>query len=514
MIHFALRSLLAAAAVVSCSFATVVPAAEAQQRTSVAVVAPWHVSGMEPSQDGYTYLRMQTGETLVGADLDGKLVPVLATQWGVSDDGLTWTFTLRQGVSFHDGTPLTVAAAVASLQRASGKPGVFGMAPIERIEAADNAVVIRLKRPYAALPAVLANYTAMILAPASFDAAGEVTQFIATGPFEVAELNAPQSMTVRRFDGYWGAAPAIETASYLSSHRAETRALMVESGDADLAFTLDPAGYSRLKALDDVDVQVKPIPRVIVVKLNIARAPLADSEARRALSLAIDRAGIAAGILRFPEAAASQLFPPAVAGWHNPDLAPLTHDPEAARRILADLGWKPGSDGILERDGVRFALTLRTFPNRPELPLIAAALQDQWRQIGVALDVSVGNSSEIPAGHQDGSLDMGLYARNYGLTPDPVVNAMDDFGSGGGDWGAMNWDAPAVAAALETASGVSDMAQRVPAIATVTEALQVELPLIPIAWYQQTVAHPAALKGVAVDPLERTYGLSDLRWAE
>ena len=97
---------------------------------------------------------------------------------------------------------------------------------------------------------------------------------------------------------------------------------------------------------------------------------------------------------------------------------------------------------------------------------------------------------------------------------DPVVNAMDDFGSGGGDWGAMNWDAPAVAAALETASGVSDMAQRVPAIATVTEALQVELPLIPIAWYQQTVAHPAALKGVAVDPLERTYGLSDLRWAE
>lgn len=513
MIFWRSRPLLAAAIGLHCGL-LFVAGAFAQERTAVAVAAPWHVSGMEPSQDGYTYLRMQVGETLVGADVNGILEPALARDWGVSDDGLAWTFHLRQGVSFHDGTPLTAEAAVASLRRAQGKPGIIGKAPITAIEAENDTVAIALERPFAALPAVLANYATMVLAPASFDAGGEVTRFIGTGPFEVVEINAPLSMKVRRFEGYWGKAPMIETATYLSSHRAETRALMVESGDADLAFTLDPAGYTRLSGLDGIDVKVKPIPRVITVKLNLARAPLADAEARRALSLAIDRAGIAAGILRFPEAAAGQLFPPALAGWHNEALAPLAYDPEEAKQILAGLGWKPGADGILERDGMRFVLTLRTFPNRPELPLIATALQDQWRQIGVALDVSVGNSSEIPAGHQDGSLDMALYARNYGLTPDPVVNAVDDFGPGGGDWGAMNWNAPAVAEALATASTVSDPEQRAPAIATVTETLHSQLPVIPVAWYQHTVAHASPLKGVVIDPLERSYGLASLRWAE
>jgi len=321
-------------------------------------------------------------------------------------------------------------------------------------------------------------------------------------------------MTVRRFDDYWGEAPAIETARYLSASRPETRALLVEAGDADIAVTLDPAGFRRLSDLDGVETKAVPIPRVITAKLNLAHPALEEADARRALSLAIDRAGIAAGILRFPEAAATQLFPPVLAAWHDEGLEPLAHDPEEAARLLEGLGWTPGEDGVLTRDGERFALTLRTFPNRPELPLIAAALQDQWRRIGVDLAVSVGNSSEIPAGHQDGSLEVALYARNYGITPDPVVNVAGDFGAGGGDWGAMNWEAPKVAAAIATASATADPAERAPAIETVAQALQTELPVLPIAWYIHTVAHAADLQGVVVDPLERTYGLSALSRAE
>ena len=306
----------------------------------------------------------------------------------------------------------------------------------------------------------------------------------------------------------------IETASYMSASRAEARALMVESGDTDLAVTLDPAGIRQLSPLDDVEVEVVPIPRTIALKLNLARPQLAEAKARRALSLAIDREGIAAGILGFPEAAATQLFPPTLEDWHSDSLAPLSTNFSEAKSLLAELGWEPGPDGILMRDGKRFELTLRTFPNRPELPLIAAAVQDQWRQIGVDLNVSVGNSSDIPAGHQDGSLDVALYARNYGLTPDPIVNAADDFGSGGGDWGAMNWDSPKVAEALAAALETTDEAARADAVESVIESVQAELPVIPIAWYQQTVAHPKALQGVVVDPLERSYGLSKLRWAE
>lgn len=415
---------------------------------------------------------------------------------------------------FHDGSALDAETATVSLRRAQALPGVFARAPLTAIEVDGDAVLFRLEKPYAALPALLANYATMILAPAAFDAEGKVVSFLATGPFKVDAVTPPLSLSVSRFEDYWGEKPAIARASYLSSHRPETRAMQVESGDADLAVTLDPAGYARLKADPSVAVQAAPIPRVILVKLNLARGPLADVEARRALSLAVDREGVAAGVLRFPEAAATQLFPPVLPMWHDPSLPPLRHDPDEARALLAGLGWAPGADGVLERDGARFSLELRTFPNRPELPLIAAALQDQWKAIGVELKVSVGNSSDIPAGHRDGSLDMALAARNYALTPDPVVNAADDFGPGGGDWGAMNWEAPAVAAALDRALAESDPAARSEAVAEIAAALHEALPVIPIAWYIHTAASDARLSGVALDPLERRYGLASARWAE
>ncbi|WP_333834641.1 ABC transporter substrate-binding protein [Rubrimonas sp.] len=489
-------------------------AAGAQTRSAVSVAAPWHVNNYEPSQDGYIYQRMQIGETLVDVCEDAAPCPGLATGWTTSEDGLEWRFDLRQGVTFHDGSAMDAEIAAANLRRAAERPGVLALVPLTAVVAEGDQVVIRLETPFAALPSVLANYGAMIVAPASFDANGDAVAFIGTGPFRVVSMAPPLSLVAERFDGYWGEAAHVAEVRYLSSHRPETRALMIESGDADLALNLDKDGFDRLDALDLSTVHAVPIPRTVLVKMNLARPQLAEAEARRALSLAIDREGVAIGILDFPDAAANQLFPPVLAGWHDADQPAVVHDPEQAREILAGLGWAPGSDGVLVRDGERFSLTLRTYPNRPELPLIAAALQDQWRDIGVELKVSIGNSSDVPGGHQDGTLDMALAARNYGLTPDPIVNAFDDFKAGGGGWGAMNWDAPDVDAALRVALAETDPAARAGAIRAVTDALQTELPVIPVAWSMLTVGQSAALQGVTIDPLERSYGLSQVRWAD
>lgn len=210
---------------------------------------------------------------------------------------------------------------------------------------------------------------------------------------------------------------------------------------------------------------------------------------------------------------ASQLFPPALDQWHNDKLEPLSQDIEAAKALLAELGWVAGDDGILSRDGERFSLLLRTFPDRPELPLIAAAVQAQWRAIGVELEVSVSNFSEIPVGHQDGSLHVALYARNYGLTPDPIGTVLQDFGPGGGDWGAMNWENAEVAQALENIAATSNPEARSADIATVVKTLHDELPLIPIVWYQHTVSVAKGLQGYVIDPLERKYRLNNISWA-
>jgi len=486
----------------------------AQERAEVVVASPWEVASADPAVSGFAIQKLQIMENLVDADAEGALRPALATDWSTSENRLSWTFTLREGVSFHDGTALDAASAAQALSRAHEQPGVLAQAPIIAIEASDEALVVELERPFAALPALLAHATTVIPAPGALDADGVPAELIGTGPFRVTAFSPPQAIEMARFDDYWGEVAAIETASYLAAGRAETRALLAESGDADLVFTLDPAGFARLGEVANVETVAVPIPRVVTLKVNAAHPFLNDSRAREALSLAIDRAGIAAAITRFPEGAATQLFPPALGVWHDETLTPLETDLEAARARLAELGWTAGADGILTRDGERFALELRTFPDRPELPLMAAALQDQWRAIGVEIDVTVANYSIIPEGHQDGTLEVALYARNYALTPDPIGTVLQDFGDGGGDWGAMGWESATVADALENIAASADEGVRAEAIGTVAATLQAELPVIPIVWYQHTVAIADGLQGVIIDPLQRSYGLSAVSWSD
>lgn len=483
-------------------------------KTNVTIAAPWEVASFDPAVAGFALQKLQIMENLVDADATGILRSGLATEWSASEDGLTWEFTLRNGVIFHDGTPLNVDAAVFALDRALQQPGVLKKAPISKISGSNGKIIFTLETPFTALPAFLAHASTIIPAPSAFNAEGKPVALIGTGPFKVTDFTPPQNISMARNEAYWGTAPKIETVNYLAASRAETRALLAESGNADIVFTLDPSGYGHLQHVDDVETQAVPIPRVVTLKVNSGHPFFNDVRARQALSLAIPRAGIAKAITRFPEAAAGQLFPPALGDWHSKDLMPLETDLDKAALLLSELGWTKGEDGILTRDEERFSIMLRTFPDRPELPLIATALQDTWRELGIELEVSVASYTEIPAGHQDGSLHVALYARNYGLTPDPIGSVIQDFGKGGGDWGAMGWDNADVVKAINIIASTKNQEIRGENIAKVVNSLQQELPIIPIVWYQHTVSVDKNLNGVIIDPLQRSYGLSKMFWTK
>jgi len=484
----------------------------AQAAPPLKIVGPWEIHSIDPAGNGVFFTRLQVAESLVDADTKSVLRPGLAESWKVSADKLSWRFVLRKNAFFHDGSPLTAQDVVRSLEIARKKPGVIKTAPIKQISAQKGDVIVELTKPFALLPALLAHASTQILAPASYAADGNVKQVIATGPYRISQLAQPQSILVERFDKWWGKAPDIDAVSYLSVSRAESRALMAESGQADITFGLDPVSVGRVRQKGSVQIVSVTLPRTILVKFNAAHAALKDVDARRAISLAIDRAGLTKALLRDPEMAATQLFPPTMADWHRSDIPPLKHDPKQAVQLLAALGWKPGSDGVLMRDGKPFELTLRTFPDRPELPPIATAIQDQLRKVGIAVRVSIGNSSEIPAGHRDGTLELGMGARNFALVPDPLVTLIDDYGDKGGDWGAMNWSSPVVTTALQRlAVDPTDNEARAHRAQVVTQ-LQSELPVLPIAWYRQSAAVTRKLEGVVLDPLERSYLLTEMRW--
>lgn len=478
------------------------------------VVGPWEIAGIDPAQSGFVFSRMQVAETLVSVDAEGRLTGGLAASWAAAEDGLTWRFRLREGARFHDGMPVTAAIIAESLRKVQSGTGVFSQVPVASIEPEGDAIVIRLSKPFAALPAYLVNFTTIVLAPSSFGANGRVEKIVGSGPYRVKSLTPPLNMQLEAAPEWSGAKPGITEVDYQAVGQGETRALMAESGEADLVFSMLPVSVDRLKRNAKLDVRIATIPRTRLLKLNAASPLFSDVRVRRAISAALDREGIARVILRNPELAATQLFPKALAGWHVPDLPPLTRDLAAAKALLAESGWTPGADGILHRDGKPFSFTLLTYASWPELPPIATAIQAQLRQVGIEAKVSVGNSSEIPARHKDGTLEMGLVSRLYSIVPDAIGVLRDDYKPGGSDWGATGWESDELNALVERMAATSDPATRAPLQKRAIEILQSELPSIPVTWSELAIVANKRITGLRVDPLEVNYGLAAIRWAQ
>lgn len=476
------------------------------------IAGPFEVHSLDPVADGEIFTRLQVSETLVTSDLEGRLAPGLATAWSSDDAGTTWTFELVEGASFHDGSPLTPQAAASALDTvAAESASPLAEVPIEEIRAGASTLTFVLDRPDQTLPAVLTHYSAAILAPSAYDEDGRVVDVVGTGPYEVDDVELPASITTVRSEEWRGEAPAIEHVSFQSVGRAESRALLAASGQADVVFGLEPAGRERVESTDGVRIESSLQPRTILLKVDADHPVLGDVDVRRALSLALDREAMAQAVLREEELAATQLLPPSLAAWHA-DLEPLAHDQEQARSLLADAGWTPGPDGVLERDGEPLALTLLTYPDRPELPALATAIQAALADVGIDLQVEVTNSSEIPAGQADGSLEMALIAKHFALVSDPLVDIAAVFAPGGSDWGVMDWSDDRVTRAVDALlAGVPDAAAARHR-ETIARTAQEQLPLIPVAWYRMNAAVSDRVDGFVMDPLETTWRLTDLAW--
>jgi peptide/nickel transport system substrate-binding protein len=294
----------------------------------------------------------------------------------------------------------------------------------------------------------------------------------------------------------------------------ETRAAMIEAGDAHVAYTLLPAAVPRINAGGRAKVQSAVIPRVRIMPLNVGLPVFADVRVRQAISLGIDRAGIATAILRHPASAATQLLPPVLEGWHNPALPPYGRDLARARALLAEAGWKPGEGGILHKDGAPFRFTILVLANRPELPPMAAAMQAQLREIGIDMQIRTGPGSIVPQAHRDGTFQAGLVSRTYVNVPDPIGTIVPDFTRDKTIWSQSGWTNAEVRTLVPEYLASFDEARRAALRMRITEILHAELPVIPVAWFEHTVAVSNRLRPVPVDPYEQRYLIERMAWAD
>jgi peptide/nickel transport system substrate-binding protein len=436
----------------------------------------------------------------------------VAERWSIDADKVTWRFILRAGAKFHDGSAVTAEAVVNSLQR-SFKGESLSAVPFESVSATGMEVVLKTKTPFSVLPAFLVDYASIILAPGAYGASGKVEKIIATGPYRITSIDGSTTLELERFEGYVGAQPPIRRARYTAVPNGETRANIAIAGDADLVFTLAPTALQRINNAGQMKVESLTIPRIRPIAFNAGLPQFSDARVRRAISMAIDRAGIAASILRHPGSAATQLMPPILSEWHNPSLPALTYDPGAARKLLDEAGWTVGADGVRSKDGGRLAAKLLTIANRPELPVMAAAIQAQLKQVGMEMTIEAGPGANIPAAIKDGSMQMTMFARTYVNVPEVIATIIPDYTRERSNWGTMNWPGRDRIKPLAEEYVTSFEATRKAAIRTeIMKIIHDEAPVIPISWFEHTVAVSRRLANVTIDPYEMRYMLDRMKW--
>jgi len=360
-------------------------------------------------------------DTLVYQDpTTGQFAPGLAESWKISDDGKTYTFTLRRDVKFHDGTPFNASAVKANLDRISNpatlsQKAVFMLGPFDRAQVADEwTIVVHLKQPFAPLLDSLSQVYLGIASPAALDKWGKDYQLhqVGTGPFIFKEYAPKDHLTlVRNPDYRWGSSfwenrgPAyLEEITFRFYEDPATRALALESGQAHVMGEVPPQDVDRLTAgqftLHAVTIPGQPLQ----LFLNTRRPPTDDLRVRQALLYATDRASIAKTIFRDKSPIAFGPLTAATVGC-DPSLKSLyPFDPDKARQLLDDAGWRVGPDGIRQKDGQRLKVdaVLMSFGFVPET---AQLLQAQWAQVGVEFKTQlVPYGTLLQAGH-DGAVN-------------------------------------------------------------------------------------------------------------
>ncbi|UCH26576.1 MAG: ABC transporter substrate-binding protein [Trueperaceae bacterium] len=284
-------------------------------------------------------------EGLVRFDRDGNIVPALAESWTVSDDGLEWTFTIREGVMFHDGTPLTIDDIIAKFERArdpdSGHTHTAYYAPIAEISGSGNTVTFSLAQASSSLLYNLARPDSVIYPAAKADT--QRSQPIGTGPFRFVEYIEGSEVRLERFEDYYlDGVPYLDSAVFRIIGDPNTRFAALQAGDIDLiGVALSPEQFLQVQSDPNLKGSEGTATTEITLAMNNSRGPLANKLVRQAITHAIDKEAIVNGAMFGLGTVIGTHMSPAESYYI--DLSnTYPYDPERARALLAEAGYSDG----------------------------------------------------------------------------------------------------------------------------------------------------------------------------
>lgn len=396
----------------------------------------------------------QIFESLYEVTPDGQDVrPLLVDDHAVSDDQLTWTFTLKDGVTFSNGDPMTSEDVKFSIDAAGSTEGgwEFLNAAIASIEAPDpSTVVVTTKYPWAPLLADLANFSNAIV-PADYGGKSKDDFYaspVGTGPFKWGHWDRGSELELTANETYWGGAPALSRVTWKVVPDDNARNLQLQGGQADINEAPPFASVDQLKGQKGFTVELFPSTRTDYILMNHSVAPFDDVFVRRAVSYAIDRESIIKTVLfGYGEVGNSLLMP--TVPFYDPNTPGQQYDLDAAR---TELGKSSVPDG--------FSVTYLAKGGDAVDAGIAQILQASLAQIGITVNIENLDPSAVQEKQQTGDFELShTYWTMDIADPDELVSFAVDPDTGGNSF-FTRYSNPEVTADARAAAQELDEAER------------------------------------------------------
>ncbi len=450
---------------------------------------------------GYNgWMSNQTGvtETLMGIDYDMKLYPRLAESIEQASP-TTWRVTLRDGVQFHDGTPMTAEAVIASISGILDEANPGHNARVAKLldlagmnSQDDNIVIFETNSPNAAFPWTLSEPAIAILGAPS-----DAFPINATGPYVFKEAIPGQLYRAEDNPDYWQGQPGLEEVRVVVAGDPATAALAFEAGEVDMVINYPETDFERIQQTGALGFSA-PTARLYFYTVNAQSGPMANPLIRQAVSLAIDRQGIVQAALSGVGGVPAGTVYPEGKGWAA-DI-PATYDPAKAEALLAQAGAvKQGGRWML--DGAPLEIDIVTYSSRAALSPTAELTQAFLAAIGVTATVKVGEWGASNDALAAGEADMFLQA--WVMTPqgDPgaVLETLlkSDGGSNSGKYAN-----PALDKLLDQGRLTFDHEEREAIYDKAQAIIADDAALIPVFHVSQVNVAKPGLIGYAVHPSE------------
>ena len=438
-------------------------------------------------------------ETLFATSDDGASVePWLASGSEISDDGKTWTVTLRQGVLFSNGQPMTSADVQFSIQRAIDEAAFgFLLSAIESIETPDDSTVIfTTSFPWAPFLADLSVWAAGIM-PADFGGMSAEEFFenpIGTGPFIFDEWAPGEYIRLVKNPNYWQEGkPYVDSVTWTQVPDENTRILQLEGGQAHIAQGVPLNLLDSLNERDGITAATFPATTVYWVSFNTTIAPFDDVHVRRAIAHAIDQDAIANAALYGHGGPACSVISPAVP-YHDPNTPCLESDMDAARAELAQSSVPDG-----------FTAEYLVGDQSPNLPIVEI-IQGQLAPLGIDIVIRSIDPGQLYSTVSSFDYDIAFTGWTMDIPdPDQKISFMFDPELGGGDSYSTGYNNPEMIELVRAGQQTFDSDARAQVYADIQALNAQEVPFIPLVVLDAPFAWRDEVRGLLVNPVGKRH---------